>query len=77
MYPLTPKSIGFVSDLLVYPTMDLMVLNTSPLGLTMPEKSGRQTEGVDTRTHTHTHTHTHTYRQTYTAPFEVFSKLRN
>ena len=38
MYPLTPKSTGFVFDL--YPTM---VLNTNPLGHTMPEKSGRQT----------------------------------
>ena len=46
MYPLTPKSIGFVPDL--YPTK---VPNTSPLGLTMSEKSGRQTD-----THTHTQT---------------------
>ena len=54
MYPLTPKSIGFVSDL--YSTI---VLNTSPLGLTMPEKGGRQANtqiNVEEQTDTHTDT---------------------
>ena len=47
MYPLTPKSIGFVSDL--YPTT---VLNTRLLGLTLSEK--RWATDIQTDTHTHT-----------------------
>ena len=39
MYLLTPISISLV--FVLYPTM---VLNTNPLGLIMPEKSGRQTD---------------------------------
>ena len=49
MYPMTPKSIGFVSDLPA-----IMVPNINFLGLTMPEKVSNR----DKQTNTHTNRQT-------------------